>query len=332
MDQLYDEQMTTIAQGEQQQFRKNNEQSWLLTSSSTRSQILDQLQVMSSQEEKNYIKCDYFEKLTDPNNTTAVDAWCRYKMVEWCYEVIDFVNLSRETAFVAISYLDRFLSTCSERARQVLESRKEYQLAAMTCLFIAIKICEPKMIDTTLLVQLSRGSYDSQDFKNMEFDILVGLKWYLNDPTPMSFIAYYLALLPLHESSVTSQHEVIYEHAKFQVELALVDYEMMNNPPSSIALAALSNSLNYVFTTNGAQYEGLRMIRHLEEMSKKSTLLSKICKLSFGLERLHNNSKIAMRRRSYPNSLHQSQPFARGYDSTTRILSVKETSPNCVLH
>jgi hypothetical protein len=326
MDQYFD----YIEQGEQEQFR--NEPCWFTTSSCKQSQFMDQLQVMSSQEDTTYKRCDYFEKLNRPGNTTAADAWCRYKMVEWCYEVIDFVNLSRETTFIAISYLDRFLSSCSDRARQVLESRKEYQLAAMTCLFMAIKIFEPKMIDMTLLVQLSRGSYDSQDFKKMEFDILFGLNWYLNDPTPMNFMVCYLALLPLHESSVAIQHQVIYEHAKFQVELALVDYEMMINTPSSIALAALSNSLNYVFTSHGVQYEGLRMIRCLEEISRKSTPLSTICKLSFGLERLYNNNKTAIRRRSCPSSLYQSQTSIHGYSSTSRVLSNKETSPNCVLH
>mmetsp|Transcript_7930 Transcript_7930/g.14932 ORF Transcript_7930/g.14932 Transcript_7930/m.14932 type:complete len:337 (+) Transcript_7930:207-1217(+) len=296
------------------------------------SQIMDQLQVLSSKEGNAYKKCDYFAIVACSSKATATDAWCRCKMVEWCYEVIDFVDLSRETAFIAISYLDRFLSTCSERARQVIENRREYQLATMTCLFMAIKIFEPKMIDTTLLVQLSRGSYSSQDFKKMEFDILFGLHWYLNDPTPMNFMVCYLALLPLHESSVTIPHELIYEHAKYQMELALLDYEMMLHSSSSIALAALSNSLNYVFTSHGAQYDGLRMIRCLEQMSERTTPVSDICKISFKLERLCNNTKTAIRRRSCPSSISPSQPSIHCYSSTTRILSVKETSPNCVLH
>jgi hypothetical protein len=195
---------------------------------------------------------------------------------------------------------------------------------------MAIKIFEPKMIDTTLLVQLSRGSYDSQDFKKMEFDILFGLDWYLNDPTPMNFATHYLCLLPLQEMNILIRHEIIYEHTIYQLELALVDYEMMLSNPSSIALAALSNSLNYLYTAHGAQYDGLRLIRLLEKVSKQSINLSSVCKLSFGLERLLDTNKPAVRRRLCPTTISQSSK--QNYSRTSRILSEEEASPNCVLH
>jgi hypothetical protein len=108
-----------------------------------KSQILDQLQTMLIQERNIYIRCDYIKKASSSNSRSYADAWCRLKMVQWCYQVIDFVELSRDTVFIAISYLDRFFSTSTQRAKQVLENRKEYQLAVMTCLFMAIKLFEP---------------------------------------------------------------------------------------------------------------------------------------------------------------------------------------------
>lgn len=301
-----------------------------------RSQIIDQLESMLEQEQRVYSRCDYFKNIPSLERQTSADSWCRYKMVQWCYEVIDFVGLSRETVLIAISYLDRFLSSSSQSARRVISSRKEYQLAAMTCLFMAIKMFEPKMIDTTLLVQLGRGSYCAQDFKTMEIDLLFGLNWYLNDPTPIHFIAHYLALLPLQDSYMVGiRHEVIYEYARYQVELALVDYDIsVNHTASNIALAALINSLNSIYASHGAQYEGLRMIRFLEALSKRNFQISNICQLSFGLERLHISNKPAVRRRSWPTtSQRQNQANMNEYSTTTTtVMSLNDASPNCVLH
>ena len=93
-------------------------------------------------------------------------------MVLWCYSVIDYVSFNRETVLIAISYLDRFISTRSERARLVVKDRREYQLAAMTSLYMAIKLFEPKKINMECLAELSRGSYTSSDLSGMEADML----------------------------------------------------------------------------------------------------------------------------------------------------------------
>lgn len=69
-----------------------------------------------------------------------IDETCRSKMCEWIYHVIDSTRLQRESASVAMSFLDRFLSSNSERASKAKTNRKEYQLAAITCLYIAVKV------------------------------------------------------------------------------------------------------------------------------------------------------------------------------------------------
>ena len=58
-----------------------------------------------------------------------IDETCRSKMCEWIYHVVDSTRLQRETASVAMNFLDRFLCSSSPRALGARLNRKEYQLA-----------------------------------------------------------------------------------------------------------------------------------------------------------------------------------------------------------
>lgn len=230
-------------------------------------EIQDRLVVMRAQEDGTYACPDYLrlksEHDTDANsnetasadnssNTSApIDKVCRQKMAQWCFTVIDYINFQRETVSIAMSCLDRFLSSGCARAKNVMLCRKEYQLAAMTTLFMAIKINEPVMIDVALLTDLSKGLYTPSDFQNMETDILFGLNWHVNGPTPQTFLLHFLSLAQTSicqydENSVAPSldlHNVL-QLAAHQIELSVQDCDFMTQKPSVIATAAILNSLN----------------------------------------------------------------------------------------
>lgn len=99
------------------------------------------------QKEEDYLCHDYLDgkvapaaaaaqRLTESGSST-IDESCRAKMCEWVFHVIDSTRLQRETASVAMNYLDRFLCSSSARAVQARSNRREYQLASMVCLYIA---------------------------------------------------------------------------------------------------------------------------------------------------------------------------------------------------
>lgn len=211
----------------------------------SRSELVDRLQIMRDQETNKYTCIDYLESFAS-SNEGAIDKWCRSKMVQWCYSVVDFAKFNRETVYLSISYLDRFLSSNSPRSKQVLEDRKDYQLAAMTCLYLAIKIFEPKIIETGLLAELSRGCYTPQDFSIMETHILFDLNWLLHDPTPQSYLLHYLALIPTEKDGIKIDRVSILELARYQIELSVVDYDLMTKGASDIALAALTSSARLI--------------------------------------------------------------------------------------
>ncbi len=144
--------------------------------------IKDQFAVLRKQEEEVYGCADYlapeyqhkqldidaasvFESLpSDPGAGTLNDVW-REKICEWCYQVVDHFDFSREVVDVSMSFLDRYLCT-----RQV--NKKVFQLAAMTSLYLAIKMYEPSSLKISSLIGLSRGFFTSEHIVNMEQSIL----------------------------------------------------------------------------------------------------------------------------------------------------------------
>ena len=138
-----------------------------------------------------------------------------------------------------MSYLDRYL--CSRQGRSALANRKEYQLTAMTALYIAIKIHEPLEMETALLADLSRGCYEEMEFVHKEEELLQALKWRVGGPTCLGFIQHYLALMP--DSVHPAIAEALMEYARYQIELAISEHSLVDMPPSELAFAALLNAL-----------------------------------------------------------------------------------------
>jgi hypothetical protein len=222
----------------------------------------DRISVMLAQESTSYTCRDYLAdnelsySLSKPSLTRrnqyqhkpqqngCVDRVCREKMTQWCYQVTDFCKFRREAVAISISFLDRFLSSSSPRAQKALHSRKEYQLASMTTLYIAVKMFEPMVIDASLLATISQGCYDEEDINEMEKVILHDLGWRMNGPIVQDFISHFLLFLPksacTHDDDVDT---VLLDIARYQAEIAVCDYELSLINPSDIALAALLNSI-----------------------------------------------------------------------------------------
>jgi len=233
-----------------------------------RSEVVDRVAVLKIQEETTYKVKDY---ITDsaPYRKRAnkpIDSDCRVKMSEWCYQVVDFCKFRRETVAIGMSYLDRYL--CTPKGRSALCNRKEYQLAAMTALYIAIKLHEPLEMETSLLADLSRGCYTEMEFVDMECIMLQAIKWRVNGPTCLSFVAHFLALLPsaVHRSVADS----IMEYSRFMTELAVAEQSFVTFKPSEVALAAVLNAVEGMDKTLFPIKTQAKFIRYLERYGELS--------------------------------------------------------------
>jgi len=215
--------------------------------------VVSTIETMRRHEETGYKVYDYLHQqapLWSPISTygtlcplsvdaTQVDIDCRFRMAEWCYQIVDFCKFKRETVFIAMSCLDRYL--CSNVGRSCLNDRNKFQLVVMTALYTCIKIHEPEAMEPSLIASLSRGAYTKQQVETMEFELLNAIQWRVNPPTAMAFVYYFLDLVPSNMISNDAKG-VALDLAKFQTEVAVTDYDLTTVNASSVALASLSNA------------------------------------------------------------------------------------------
>ena len=211
---------------------------------------LDTLNCMLKQESTSYKCPDYLKKgksikrlpftshIKPKNIRKAVDESCRENIVEWCFRVIDFFNLDRETVSFAMSYIDRFMAVH-------FVDRYTYKLAATTALLLAIKLHQPNKVNLNSVVEdLSRGQFGEEDVVGMELIMLRSLSWKLHPPTPVNYVLRMIALNPSSSKSIQEfDIEGVKHLAVFFVELSSWDYFFVTQKQSMIALAAIMNAM-----------------------------------------------------------------------------------------
>jgi hypothetical protein len=149
------------------------------------------------------------------------------------FQVTDAYSLSRETACVALSFLDRYLTSASC-------NKKVFQLASMCSLFLASKLLEARPVRMVDLVGLSRGVFKDDDLRAMEKVMLRTLKWHLHPPTPASFVR--MLLDYMHEKIPVKAMKAVLELSEFNTELSVCEYSFLKYSPSTIAVASILNA------------------------------------------------------------------------------------------
>jgi hypothetical protein len=184
------------------------------------------------------------------DNNVPLEEW-RRKICQWSFRVIDHFRLDREVVTLGMNVFDRFLvahpRSCEENnnsrlcscpsCKRSVDSRT-YQLAAMTSLYLAVKLHSAgseeefnrrRRFKLCSFVELSRGQFDSKDICAMERTILSTLNWKVNSPTPMTFVTYFLNLLMPERDAmpphVRNNHDlvlhVLRELSRYLTELAV---------------------------------------------------------------------------------------------------------------
>mmetsp|Transcript_11283 Transcript_11283/g.16583 ORF Transcript_11283/g.16583 Transcript_11283/m.16583 type:complete len:323 (+) Transcript_11283:187-1155(+) len=225
------------------------------------------IQAMKCQEES-YSRKDYLYnkdssiKRPDPN---FLDEECRFRMIDWCCQVAEFLTIRREIVSVAVRYLDCYLS-CSPTE----VDRRHFQGIVIACLYTAMEIhtnhhielscsfistiTQPKSPPTKLapafMARITQGAYTPEQIVKLQLELMNTLQWRLNPPTARTFLQYYLCLVPsiLMTSSWEDEERrlLLEEAAQQQMDLAEQDYQFVCCTASSIALASLANAMQHV--------------------------------------------------------------------------------------
>ncbi|KAF4524680.1 hypothetical protein B566_EDAN009524 [Ephemera danica] len=145
-------------------------------------------------------------------------------LVDWLVEVADEYNLQPETLFLAVSYIDRFLSYMSV-------VRGKLQLVGTAAMFIASKFEEIYPPDVGEFVYITDDTYTKKQVLRMEHLILKVLAFDMSAPTILRFAIKYCL--------VSNSSEPVRHLAQYLCELSLLDAEhFLHFLPSELGAAS----------------------------------------------------------------------------------------------
>ncbi|KAK2848829.1 hypothetical protein Q5P01_008663 [Channa striata] len=163
-------------------------------------------------------KAGYMKKQPDITNSM------RAILVDWLVEVGEEYKLQNETLYLAVNYIDRFLSSMS-----VL--RGKLQLVGTAAMLLASKFEEIYPPEVAEFVYITDDTYTKKQLLRMEHLVLKVLSFDLAAPTINQFLTQYFL-----NHSVNKQVESL---AMYLGELSLVDSEpSLKYLPSQMAAAA----------------------------------------------------------------------------------------------
>lgn len=217
-----------------------------------------------------------------------VNTQCRYLMVEWCNNLADFCKYNHSTADIAINCLNRFLM----KQPALLEDRRAFQLAAMTCFYTAVKVHESVAMDPVTIAQLSKGVYSEREIEIAEAKILKTLQWRVNPPTATCFATEYLKLFPQTTDAVK---EIIQR----QLDVAVKDASFLGTAPSATAFAAVVNAIEAFHAPSVCRQASVVICEALggEENLSASSELKEFFKNTVGFQELQSRPNVTPTRR-----------------------------------
>jgi len=179
----------------------------------------------------NYLRQSEVKRLPKSNYMTKqpdISHSMRSILVDWLVEVAEEYKLHTETLYLAVSYIDRFLSYMSVQ-------RSKLQLVGTACMFIAAKYEEIYPPDVGEFVYITDDTYNKRQVLRMEHLVLKVLGFDLSLPTANVFLS---------QMCEQSQTEDKTKHlAMFLCELSLLHGDtFLKFCPSLVAAASLALS------------------------------------------------------------------------------------------
>ncbi|XP_044740994.1 G1/S-specific cyclin-E [Chrysoperla carnea] len=132
-------------------------------------------------------------------NNPALIPRMRAILLDWLSEVCEVYRLHRETYFLAIDYIDRYLSKRHDVPKTQL------QLLGITCLFLAAKVEEiypPKLAEFSYVTD---GACTDDNILTKEVIVLRELNWELTPMTVNYWLCLYMQIY-IHKTEIQSTH------------------------------------------------------------------------------------------------------------------------------
>ncbi|KAK9750980.1 hypothetical protein RND81_02G233700 [Saponaria officinalis] len=168
----------------------------------------------------------------DAANGAVIDAYSRSQSVAWILKMRAFYGFQAVTAYLAVNYMDRFLSL------HHLPQTEGWamQLLSVACMSLAAKMEEPlvpSLLD--LQVEGAKFIFEPKTIQRMELLVLDVLDWRLRLVTPFTFISFFS-----YKLDPSGTHGAFLMARSTNIILANIqEASLQEHWPSSIAAAAI---------------------------------------------------------------------------------------------
>ncbi|KAG7344148.1 cyclin-like protein [Nitzschia inconspicua] len=174
-----------------------------------------------------------------------VNGLWRERVATWFYNVLDYLEESRDVAYVAMNLLDRYLAVLYQENQTPPDLQPfEFEVMAFTSLFLAVRVCgDNKELEIPELLQLSSSGAKPRHILEAGHHMLEKLSWTHRTPTPHAFLKEYLRLLVSagKQQSIISRHQAasLLDFASYLVEVSVCDSYFNALAASEVALGSL---------------------------------------------------------------------------------------------
>ncbi|KAK7406456.1 hypothetical protein VNO78_08082 [Psophocarpus tetragonolobus] len=153
----------------------------------------------------------------------------RVDAIDWIFNTQAKIGFKVETAYLSVTYFDRFLSK-----RSIDESKPwAVQLLSVACLSLAAKM-EEQNVPVLSEYPMEEYRFENKVIKNMELMILSTLEWKMGSATPFSYLHYFVG-----KFCPGSRPQAIITKAIEHIVAMVKDVNLMDQRPSIIASAAI---------------------------------------------------------------------------------------------
>ncbi|EDW57873.2 G1/S-specific cyclin-E isoform X1 [Drosophila virilis] len=176
-------------------------------------------------------------------------------LLDWLNEVCEVYKLHRETFYLAVDYLDRYLHS----GRQV--QKTHLQLIGITCLFVAAKVEEIYPPKISEFAYVTDGACTERDILQHEKLLLLALGWDICPITVTAWLGVYMQLIvnnrtpaSFGKQAIAGEADDAFIYPQFKayefvqtsqlLDLCTLDVGMANYPYSILAAAAISHTFN----------------------------------------------------------------------------------------
>ncbi|XP_039003176.1 cyclin-A1-1-like [Hibiscus syriacus] len=167
---------------------------------------------------------DFMETIQKDINSSM-----RAILIDWLVEVAEEYRLVPDTLYLAINYIDRYLSGN-------MMNRQQLQLLGVACMMIAAKyeeICAPQVEE---FCYITDNTYFKDEVLEMESSVLNYLKFEMTAPTAKCFLRRFVRAAQWINEVPLMQLECM---ANYIAELSLLEYTMLCYAPSLVAASAI---------------------------------------------------------------------------------------------